>query len=216
MWTEMTCVTQDRQLPSFDVHSLGVLSTAEICSRDPDTTLEELKILSWIIVWDKFPWSTHLSLSSLNRACYCCSLVTLSCQTLCNPVDSCTPGLPAPHHLSEFAQVHVQRIGDAFQLSHLLMPSPPYAHDLSKNQRLFQNTRASASASLLPVSIQDWSPLRLNGFISMLFKGLSGVFSSTIWRHQFFGFLPSLWCSSHNHIWPLGRPQPRLYRPLLA
>ena len=73
-----------------------------------------------------------------------------------------------------------------------------------------QNTRASASASLLPLSTQGWSPLRLNGFISMLFKGLSGVFSSTtIWRHQFFGFLPSLRSRFHNHIWPLGRPQHR-------
>jgi len=26
------------------------------------------------------------------------------------------------------------------------------------------------------------------------------------WGHQFFGILPSLWSSSHNHMWPLGRP----------
>ena len=201
MWTEMTCVTQDRQLPSFDVHSLGVLSTAEICSRDPDTTLEELKILSWIIVWDKFPRSMHLSLSSLNRACYCCSLVTLSCQTLCNPVDSCTPGLPAPHHLSEFAQVHVQRIGDAFQLSHLLMPSPPYAHDLSKNQRLFQNTRASASASasVLPVNIQDWFRLELTGLITWLSKWIANSDSSG--QRSPWGLNNWTWLNKFYHIY---------------
>ena len=45
------------------------------------------------------------------------------------------------------------------------------------------------------------------GLISLLCKGLSGVFSSTtVQRHQFFGILSSLWSSSHNHIWPLGRP----------
>ena len=54
-----------------------------------------------------------------------------------------------------------------------------------------QNTRASASASVLPVNIQGWSPLRLTGLISLLSKGLSGVFSSTtVRRHQFFGVLP--------------------------
>ena len=42
------------------------------------------------------------------------------------------------------------------------------------------------------------------GLISLLSKGLSGVFSSsTVWRHQFFGVLPSLWTSSHNCLWPL-------------
>ena len=50
-----------------------------------------------------------------------------------------------------------------------------------------QNTGASASASVLPVNIQSWSPLRLTGLISLLSKGLSGVFSSTtVKRHQFF------------------------------
>ena len=42
-----------------------------------------------------------------------------------------------------------------------------------------QNSGASASASVLPVTIQGWSPLRLTGLISLLPKGLSGVFSST-------------------------------------
>ena len=64
-----------------------------------------------------------------------------------------------------------------------------------------QNTEASAS--VLPTSIQCWSPLRLTGLISLLSRGLSGVFSSTtVWRHQSFGILPSLWSSSHNQTWP--------------
>ena len=53
-----------------------------------------------------------------------------------------------------------------------------------------QNTGASASASVLPTSIQGWFPLRLTGLISLLSKVLSGVFSSTpVRRHQFFGIL---------------------------
>ena len=62
-----------------------------------------------------------------------------------------------------------------------------------------QNTRASASASVLPMNIQGWFPFRLTGLISLLSKGLSGVFSSTTaQRHKFFGILPSLRSSSHN------------------
>ena len=37
---------------------------------------------------------------------HCCS-VTKSCVTLCDPMDSSTPGFPFLHYLSEFAQVHV-------------------------------------------------------------------------------------------------------------
>ena len=70
-----------------------------------------------------------------------------------------------------------------------------------------QNIGASASAPVLPTSIQGWLPLRLTGLISLLSKRFSGVFSSTtVRRLQFSDFLPSLWCSSHNHTWPLGRP----------
>ena len=70
-----------------------------------------------------------------------------------------------------------------------------------------QNTGASASAKVLPMSIQDWFPLRLTGLRSLLSKGLSGVFSSTaVRRCQFSSTLPSLWSNSHNNMWPLGRP----------
>ena len=45
-----------------------------------------------------------------------------------------------------------------------------------------------ASASVLPMNVHFWFPLRLTSLISLLFKGLSRVFSSTtIWKHQFFG-----------------------------
>ena len=40
-----------------------------------------------------------------------------------------------------------------------------------------QNTGTSASASVLPMSIQCWFPLRLTGLISLLSKGLSKEFS---------------------------------------
>ena len=55
-----------------------------------------------------------------------------------------------------------------------------------------------ASASVLPMNIQDCFPLGLTGLISLLSKGLSRVFSSiTVRKHQFFGTQPSLWSNSH-------------------
>ena len=146
----------------------------------------------------------------------CCSSVTQSCPTLCDPMDCSTPGLPVLHHLPEFAQVHIPCIGDAIQPSPPLIPSSPSALYLPQHQGLFQRVICShqmtkllelQSASVLPVNIQGWSPFRLTGLISLLSEGLSGAFSSTtVWRHQFFGARPSLRSSSHNHTWPLGRP----------
>ena len=45
----------------------------------------------------------------------------------------------------------------------------------------------SASASVLPMNIQDWSPLGWTGWISSQSKGLSRVFANTtVQKHQFF------------------------------
>ena len=76
---------------------------------------------------------------------------------------------------------------------------------------------ASASASVLPVNIQDWFPLGLTGLISLQYKGLWRVYSNTtVQKHQFFGAQPSLWSDSHIHTWLLEKPQLWLYRPLSA
>ena len=54
--------------------------------------------------------------------------------------------------------------------------------------------RIEASASALPINIQDWLPTGLTGLISLLSKGLSRVFSSTIvWKHQLFSAQHSFW-----------------------
>ena len=51
----------------------------------------------------------------------------------------------------------------------------------------------SASASVLPMNTQDWSPLAWTGWISLQSKGLSRVFSNTtVQKHQFFGAQLSL------------------------
>ena len=56
-----------------------------------------------------------------------------------------------------------------------------------------QSTGVSASASVLPMNTQDWSPLGWTGWISLQSKGLSRVFSNTIvQKHQFFSTQLSL------------------------
>ena len=70
-----------------------------------------------------------------------------------------------------------------------------------------QSIGVSASASVLPMNTQDWSPLGWTGWISLQSKGLSRVFSNTtVQKHQFFGTQPSLWFNSHIHTWLLEKP----------
>ena len=47
-----------------------------------------------------------------------------------------------------------------------------------------QHIGASASASVLPMNIQDWFPLGLTGLIFLQSKGLSSVFSNTTVQHH--------------------------------
>ena len=61
--------------------------------------------------------------------------------------------------------------------------------------------RIGVSASVLPVTIKGCVSLGLSGLISLLFKGLSRVFSSTtIQKHQFFSAQPSLWSNSYLYM----------------
>ena len=78
-----------------------------------------------------------------------------------------------------------------------------------------QSIGASVSASVLPVTTQDWFPLGLTGLISLQSKGLSRVFSNTtVQKHQFFSAQLSLWSNSHTHTCLLEKPQPWLDGPL--
>ena len=117
------------------------------------------------------------------------------------------PGLPVHHQLPEFTQTHVHWFNDAIQQPHPLSHPSPLVLNLSQPQGLFQwvfasggqSIGVSASASVLPVNIQDSFPFWLTGLISLQSRGLSRVFSSTtVGKHQFFGAYPSLWSNSHT------------------
>ena len=67
-----------------------------------------------------------------------------------------------------------------------------------------QSIGVSASVSVLPMNIQDWFPLGWTGWISLLSKGLSRVFSNTtVQKHKFLGAQLSLWSNSYIHTWLL-------------
>ena len=89
---------------------------------------------SWI--WELF----YLNLLKVvDSTASCCSdSVHKLCPTVCNPMDRSMSGLPVPHHLPEFTQVHIYWIGDAIQLSHPLQPSFPFAFNLYQQQSVFQ------------------------------------------------------------------------------
>ena len=130
------------------------------------------------------------------------SSVVELCLTLCDPMDCSTPGFPVHHQLPETTQTHVHWIGDAIQPSHPLSPfssrlqSFPASGCFQMSQFFAsggQSIGVSASVSVLPMNIQDWSPSEWTGWISLQSKGLSRVFSNTTaQKHQFFGAQLSL------------------------
>ena len=107
---------------------------------------------------------------------------------LCRPLSSCPQSFPASW---------------SFQMSQLSASGG-------------QSIGVSASTSVLPLNIQDWSPLGWTGWISLQSKGLSTVLNTTVQNHQFFSTQLSSQSNSHIHTRPLEKPSPWLDGPLLA
>ena len=99
--------------------------------------------------------------------------------SLCHPLSSCLQSFPASR---------------SFPMSQLFTWGG-------------QSTGVSASASVLPMKTQDWSPLAWTSWISLQSKGLWRVFSNTtVQKHQFFAAQLSSQSNSHIHTWPLEKP----------
>ena len=82
-------------------------------------------------------WLSSLD-SGLDHSRVQFSSVAQLCQTLCDPMNCSTPGLPVHHQLPEPTQTNVHWVGGAIQPSHpLSSPSPP-ALNLSQHQSLFK------------------------------------------------------------------------------
>ena len=124
------------------------------------------------------------------------------------PCPSPTPGIhPNPCPLSRWCHLTISpsvvpfssclqsfQVPGSFQMSQLFTSGG-------------QTIGVSASASVLPMTTQDWSPLGWAGWISLQSKGLSRVFSNTtVQKHQFFCAQLSSQSSSHIHTWLLEKP----------
>ena len=135
------------------------------------------------------------------QSCQCCPLppcycsVTQSCPILCDPMDCsiCQASLSITisqsllklmsieslcHPTISSSVVHFSSCRQSFPASGSFLMSQFFA---SGGQSI------GASESVLPMNIQDWSPLGLTGLISLQSKGLWRVFSNiTVQKHQFF------------------------------
>ena len=138
-----------------------------------------------------------------------------SCPILCNPTDCSKPNFPAltiswsfPKFMSN--QWCHPTIASSVALFSFCLQSFPVSGFFPVSQVFASgglSIGTSVSASILPKSIQGIFPLRLIDLISLLSKWFSRVFTSTtVWKHQFFGTLPSILSHSHIHIWLLERP----------
>ena len=135
---------------------------------------------------------------------FCCygSVAQLS-PTLCNPMDCSMPGLSCPslsprvcsksYSLSRWCHptisISVARFSSCLQSFPASGSFPMCRLFALGGQSIVAS--ASASASVLPMNIQDWFPLGWTSWISLQSKGLSRVFSNTtVQKHQFFGTQP--------------------------
>ena len=115
------------------------------------------------------------------------SSVAQSCPTLCNPMDCSMPDFPVHHQLPLNWWCHPTISSSVVPFS--CLQSFPASGTFPMSQFFpsrGQSTGVSASASVLPMNIQDWLPLWLIDLISLQSKGLSRVLSNTpVQKYQF-------------------------------
>ena len=100
------------------------------------------------------------------------SSVTQLCQNLCDFMERTTPGLPVHHQPPESNQTHVHRVDPTISSSVIpfssCLPSFPASGAFPMSQFLASGGQSiGASASVLPMNIQDWFPLGWTGWISL-------------------------------------------------
>ena len=138
-------------------------------------------------------------------ACDWCSVIKSS-PALCHPMDCSTPGFSVLHYLLEFAQTHalcqwcypsISSSVDPFSSCLLSFPA--------SGSFLVNQFFASGNFSFSISPSNEYSGLISFSWLvwSCCPRGSRVFFSTTVWKHQFFGTQPSLWSSSHIHTWLL-------------
>ena len=130
-----------------------------------------------------------------------------------HPMNCITPGLPVHHQFPEFTQTHVhqsQWCHPTISSSVIPFSSCPQSFPISGSfpvSQLFasggQNIGVSASASVLPMNTQDWSPLGWTGWISLQSQGLSRAFPTPQFKsiNSALSFLYSPTLTSIHDYW---------------
>ena len=144
---------------------------------------------------------------------YFSSVQSLSCFRLCSPMDCNTPGLPVHHQLPEFAHSCPLSQWCHPTISSSVVPFSSYIQSFPASGSLQmsqfftsggQSIGVSASASVLPVNIQNWFPLGWTGWISLQSRGLSRVFSTPQFKRidsSVLSFLYSPTLTSTHDYW---------------
>ena len=142
-------------------------------------------ILQQMCVWHEIEkFNQFSSVQSLSHVRLSATPWTAACHASLSITNSRSPHKP-------------MSIESAMPSSHLRCPQSFSASGSFPVSQLFpwdgQSTGVSASASVLPMNTQDWSPLGWTGWISLQSKGISRVFSNTtVQKHQFSGAQLSL------------------------
>ena len=186
-------------LPSSYLPSLSLLSahplSSELCFMDPLLVLEQIRVPSNLMFFmcsslDHSPPAhpTLLTYSvQFSRSVMSDSLLSHGLQHARPPCPSPTPGV----YSNSCPLIESVMPSNHLILCHpfLLPPSSFPASGSFQMSQFFESGGQSiaVSASVLPMNIQDWSPLGWTGWISLQSKGLSRVFSNTtVQKHQFF------------------------------
>ena len=109
--------------------------------------------------------------------------VPQACPTLCDPMDCSTPGFPSQPISNSQSLLKLMSIASVMPSNHrilccslLFLPSIFLSIRVFSNESVLasggQSTGVSASASVLPMNIQEWFPLGWTGWISLQSKGL--------------------------------------------
>ena len=145
--------------------------------------------MNWILPEWREKLTMVLSVQLLSHVWLFATPWTVACQASLSNINS------------QSLLTHVHWVSDAIQHSSVIpfsscLQSFPASGSFQMSQFFAsggQSIGASASASVLPINIQDWFPLGFTGWISLQSKGLSRVFSNTtVQKHQFLGAQLSL------------------------
>ena len=138
-----------------------------------DTNWANLKKMQYL--WSAIKWGLPviIFLSDFSSVQFN-SVQLLSHVQLFMTLWTAAPDFPVHNQLLELAQTHDHRVSDAIQPSHPLSSTSSPAFNLSQHQGIFQWVSSSyqvakvlASASVLPMNIQDWFPLGWTDCISL-------------------------------------------------